>query len=129
MHTDPISDFLNRLKNASKADHDSMSVPYSNIKLKLAEILKKNGYITDAKKIVDTISKRNLLEINLSSQKKFHDIQRKSKPGQKIYTKSTMIKRVKNNYGIGIYSTSQGILTDKEARKLKIGGEYLCEIY
>jgi len=129
--TDPITDMFNRIKNAQAVRHKTVEIPFSKMKKKIAEILKKEGFIEDFKQIGKVPKK--VIKIKL----KYDDnlipgisgIKRISKPGQRIYKKAKEIKRVKGGYGIAIISTNQGLITDKEARKRKIGGEVICEIW
>ena len=128
--TDPISDFLTRIRNASRAQKIRVEIPASKMKVKLAEILKKCGYIYDYK--VDEDNKQNLITILL----KYDDgnpaitgLQRISKPGLRIYAKSDQLPRVLNGLGTAVISTSNGLLTDKEARKQTAGGEVVCYIW
>ncbi len=129
--TDPITDMFNRIKNALAAKHTTVEVPFSKIKLKIAEILKKHGFVTDfkrkgrgAKKVI-----KILLKYNNDGVPAISNLKRISKPGRRIYKKVKEIKKVKDGYGIAIISTPKGLMTDKEARKNKLGGEVLCEIW
>jgi small subunit ribosomal protein S8 len=129
--TDPITDMLNRIKNAQAVHHQTAEVPFSKIKLRIAEILKEKGFILDFKKRGRGVKK--IIKIKLKylddGTGAISDFKRISRPGQRIYKKAKEIKRVKDGYGIAIISTSKGIMTDKEARKHKLGGEVLCEIW
>lgn len=128
--TDPISDFLTRIRNASKARKIRVEIPASNIKIGLANILKNNGYIYDFK--VDEDSKQNVITVLL----KYNDdkpaisgLKRISKPGLRIYKKSNELPRVLNGLGTAVISTSKGLLTDKQARDQATGGEVVCFIW
>ena len=129
--TDPITDMGNRIKNAQAVGQEKTEIPFSRMKLRIAEILKREGFILDVKTKVKK-GKKNLVivlkypEKNVGAMAEF---KRVSKPGRRIYKKSDEIKRVNNGYGVAIVSTSQGVITDREARKKKIGGEVLCEIW
>ena len=128
--TDPISDFLTRIRNASRAQKVRVEIPSSNIKVGLAEILKKSGYIYDFK--VEEDKKQNVITVLLKyadGSPAIHGLKRISKPGLRIYAESNKLPRVLNGLGTAIISTSQGLLTDKEARKQSTGGEVLCYIW
>ncbi|MDP2423430.1 MAG: 30S ribosomal protein S8 [Bacteroidales bacterium] len=131
MNTDPIADYLTRIRNAVMANHRIVEVPASNIKKEITKILFEKGYILNFK--FEDDSRQGLIKIAL----KYHpvtklpaitNIQRVSKPGLRNYTDFEGIPRVMNGLGIAIISTSQGVMTDKEARVKKIGGEVLCYI-
>jgi small subunit ribosomal protein S8 len=128
--TDPISDFLLRIRNASKAKKFKVEIPASKMKQGLAEILKKENYIHDYSLVED--NKQNIIRIQL----KYRDgvaaisgLKRISKPGLRVYKDSTQLPKVYNGLGTAIISTSKGLLTDKEARALAIGGEVICYIW
>jgi len=127
---DPIADMLNRIRNAQAVGHLLVEMPFSNLRYEIAKILEENGFIEKVEK------KGRKTKKILSIVLKYHDktpvilgIKRISKPGQRIYLDSTQIKKVKEGYGIAIISTSKGLMTDKEARTQKIGGEVLCEVW
>ena len=124
---DPISDMLTRIRNAGKAEHESVTMPLSKIKLEISKILKKEGYIEDFKKS-DKKGEKSL-EINLKYPAAINEIKRISKPGQRFYVKADKIKQVKSGYGFSIVSTSKGLMTNKEAKKAGLGGETLLEIW
>jgi len=128
---DPITDTLNRIKNAQAVSQQTVKIPFSKINLKLIDILKDKGFILDFKKV--GLKKDRTIRINLKydTNKKpaISGFKRVSKPGQRIYKKVKEIGRVKGGMGMGIISTSKGLMTDKEARKEKIGGEVVCEIW
>ncbi|WP_317168641.1 30S ribosomal protein S8 [Blattabacterium cuenoti] len=131
MNTDPISDFLTRIRNASKVKHKFLEIYYSKLKQNLSKILLQNGYILDFK-IVNNTNNIKIIKIALKYYKNKSVIQnliRISKPGLRKYTKYKNLPRVLNGLGIAIISTSSGLLTDKKARKNKLGGEILCYIY
>jgi small subunit ribosomal protein S8 len=128
--TDPISDFLLRIRNASKAKKLRVEIPSSQMKQGLAEILKKENYIHDYSIVED--NKQNILKIQL----KYRDglsaitgLKRISKPGLRIYKDSSELPRVYNGLGTAVISTSKGLLTDKQARALAVGGEVICYIW
>lgn len=131
-HTDPISDMLTRIRNAVHATHETVDIPVSNLKLKIAEVLKKEGYIhsyemveiTPLKKII-----RVFLKYGPRGEKSITAIKRISQPGLRVYTSSHEAPRVLGGLGISIISTSKGLKTDREAKKEKLGGEVLCQIW
>ncbi len=128
--TDPISDFLTRIRNASKAKKVKVEIPSSKMKAGLAEILKKNGYIYDYK--IDEDSKQNVISVLLKyadGQPAINGLKRISKPGLRIYKKSDELPRVLNGLGTAVISTSKGLLTEKEARRQDTGGEVVCYIW
>ena len=130
--TDPISDYLTRIRNAIMAKHKIVEIPASNIKKEITKILLANGYILSYK--LEDDNKQGLIKVAL----KYHpqtkapaikSLRRISSPGLRKYTGSSELPRVLNGLGIAIISTSQGVMTDKEARKMNIGGEVLCYIH
>ncbi|MEI8192801.1 MAG: 30S ribosomal protein S8 [Flavobacteriia bacterium] len=132
MTTDPIADFLTRIRNASSAGLKMVEIPGSNIKRAMAEILFDQGYILNYKFEED--EKQGVIKIalkyNMSTRvPAITKLQRISKPGLRKYAGSEELPRVLNGLGIAIVSTSKGVITDKEARKLKVGGEVLCYVY
>ena len=128
---DPIADLLNRIKNAQAVLHPVADVPCSNLKLRIAEILKREGLITDFKKRGKKDMKILRIDLKYNEDKTpaISNFKKVSKPGQRIYKKSQEIRRVKNGYGLAIVSTNKGLLTDKEARRQKVGGEVMLEIW
>ena len=129
--TDPIADLLTRIRNAQKAKHDVVVVPASKMKIALTAILKQEGFIRAFKCIRD--SKQGIIKIALKydedGQGVINTLERRSKPGRRFYVDRESIPYVKNGFGLGILSTSQGVLTCREARKRGIGGEYLCSVF
>ena len=128
--TDPISDMLNRIRNAQAVGLPVVEIPFSEFKYKIAEILEKNNFIEKVEKKGKKMKK--ILEITLKYEDKvpiISGLKRISKPGQRIYLNHRKIKRVMGGFGIAIVSTPKGLITDKEARKQKLGGEVLCEIW
>ncbi len=128
--TDPIADMLVRIKNANMRRHPSVDIPYSKIKEKLAEILLKEGYIAKYEVIGEAPQK--FIKIYLKYKGKvpvIQDMVRVSKPGRRYYVKKEEIPRVLGGLGIAILSTSKGIMTDKEAKALGIGGELICMVW
>lgn len=131
MNTDPIADYLTRIRNAVMAKHKVVEIPTSNIKRAITKILFEKGYILNYKfednKKVNTI-KIALKYHPISKQSAINEIERVSRPGLRRYVKSDELPRVLNGMGIAIISTSRGVLTDKEARELQVGGEVICYI-
>ena len=130
--TDPIADYLTRIRNAVMANHKVVEIPASNIKKDMTRILFEKGYILNYKFEEEGPqgSIKIALKYNPESKKNaIKSLRRISKPGLRKYVDSTNIPRVLNGLGVAIISTSQGLMTDKEARSLKIGGEVLCYVY
>lgn len=132
MVSDPISDFLTRIRNAQMAGHRVVEIPASGIKKRITEILYDQGYILKYKFEED--NKQGLIKIALKYDMKtkhpvIKSLMRVSRPGLRRYVKAGDDNRVKNGLGIAILSTSQGVMVDKEAKKLNVGGELLCRIY
>ena len=127
---DPIADMLTRMRNAVHAKHPKVDLPSSLIKVSIAKILKDEGYIKNFKVIED--NKQNLLRIYLKytgdNQSSVISFKRISSPGRRVYIKAEELKPVFNNMGIWILSTPKGVLTNKAAKQLKVGGELICEI-
>lgn len=128
MMTDPIADMLTRIRNAQKARHATVVLPYSKLKMKIAEILMKEEYIAAAEKSEGTPMTLTLTLKYFGKEPAIREVARESKPGHRLYCKADELPRVLNDYGIAIVSTSQGLMTNKEARKMGIGGEVLCSI-
>ncbi|MDB2675011.1 30S ribosomal protein S8 [Flavobacteriales bacterium] len=130
MYTDPIADYLTRIRNASKAGHKVVMIPSSNTKKEMTKILKEKGYILNYKFEED--NKQGMIKIALKyngSTPAFEKIERISKPGLRKYANNQTMPRVLNGLGIAILSTSKGVMTDKEAKNLNVGGEVLCYVY
>jgi small subunit ribosomal protein S8 len=127
MFTDPISDLLTRMRNAVGARHTNTKIPYSLLKESILKILKEKGYIRGMEVIREGKYPELVVEFNENSDRM--TMRKISKPGQRIYRKYEQLRRVNNGYGMSIVSTSKGIMTGDEARKQKLGGELLCEIY
>jgi small subunit ribosomal protein S8 len=129
--TDPVADFLTRLRNANSAYHESVSLPYSKLKANIAEILKTEGYIASIK--VEDAEVGKTLNIDLkygpNRERSIAGIKRVSKPGLRVYAKSTELPRVLGGLGIAILSTSSGLLTDRQAAKKGVGGEVLAYVW
>nr|WP_299417745.1 30S ribosomal protein S8 [uncultured Emticicia sp.] len=130
--TDPIADFLTRIRNAIKARHRVVEIPASNIKKAITQVLYDKGFIQSYK--FEEVAPQGVIKIALkynpvTKQSAIVELKRVSKPGLRKYAGTTDIPRVLNGLGIAIVSTSKGVMTDKEARALKVGGEVLCYIY
>ena len=133
MYTDPIADFLTRVRNAQTAAHKVVDVPASNMKKSITKILHDKGYILDYK-FEDTPNNQGNIKIALKYNTKtklpaIKKLTRISKPGLRKYADSTNLPRVINGLGIAILSTSKGVISDKEARDFNIGGEVICYVY
>ena len=132
MTTDPIADYLTRLRNAIKARHRIVEIPASNIKKEITKVLYDKGFIQNYKfedDIVQGTIKIALKYNPVTKQSAILNLTRISKPGLRKYTGATRLPRVLNGLGIAILSTSKGVITDKEARTLNVGGEVLCYVY
>jgi small subunit ribosomal protein S8 len=127
---DPIADMLTRIRNAQAGSHQTVTIPFSKLKLNLAKVLEKEGLIeaitTQGRKVKKVIEIRLKYEEGLPVIK---ELKRISKLGQRIYLKKSQLRSVKQGYGLAIISTSQGLMTNKEAKKKGLGGEILCEIW
>jgi small subunit ribosomal protein S8 len=130
VHTDPIADFLTRIRNAMKARHPSLELPSSKMKVQLAEILKREGYIASADVVPGKPQKRLRIGIKYLAPRKplINEIKRVSRPGCRIYASVDEISRWKNPVTTTILSTPKGILTDREALEAKVGGEVILRI-
>ena len=132
--TDPIADMLTRLRNANQAYHDSVTMPYSKLKAGVAEILKQEGYITSIDVIEPKegeVSKSLTITLKYGPQRErsIAGIRRISKPGLRVYAKSTGLPKVLGGLGVAIISTSQGLLTDRQANQKGVGGEVLAYVW
>jgi small subunit ribosomal protein S8 len=132
MVTDPIADFLTRIRNAQMAGHRIVEIPASNLKKRMTEILYEQGYILKYK--FEDNTKQGIIKIALkydptSKQPAIRSLERVSRPGLRQYAKPSEMKRVINGLGIAIISTSKGVLTDKQAKAQNVGGEVLCYVY
>ncbi|MCF6160834.1 MAG: 30S ribosomal protein S8 [Furfurilactobacillus sp.] len=129
--TDPIADFLTRIRNANMVRHDSVEVPASKIKHDIAEILKNEGFIRDVEYIDD--DKQGIIRVFLKygkdGERVISGLKRISKPGLRSYVKADSVPKVLNGLGIAIISTSEGVITDKEARQKDVGGEVLAYVW
>jgi len=132
MVTDPIADFLTRIRNAQMANHRIVEIPASNLKKRMTEILYEKGYILKYK--FEDDNKQGVIKIALkydptTKEPAIKTLERISRPGLRTYAKPADFSRVKNGLGVAILSTSKGVMTDKEAKLQNVGGEVLCHIY
>lgn len=126
--TDPIADMLTRIRNAARVNKEIAELPFSRVKFEIAKILEREGFLSS----VSHDDAKRTLELHVrydGNQAILNDVQRLSKPGRRLYVGWQEIPRVRSGLGIAIVSTSQGIMTGGEARKRKLGGELLCEVY
>ena len=133
MMTDPIADMLTRIRNANVAMHDDVRMPSSKLKEALASILKSEGYIEDFSVADDSTRPGRVLNVRMKyspeRDRTISGLRRVSKPGLRVYTKAEKVPRVLGGLGVAVLSTSQGLLTDREARKRGLGGEILCFVW
>jgi small subunit ribosomal protein S8 len=131
MMTDPIADMLTRIRNAVRVERPHVDMPLSKVKRGLAEVLKREGYVWDWEEM--TGEPANLLRVHLkygpNGERVIRRIQRVSKPGRRVYSGAAKLKPVLGGLGIYIISTSRGVISDREARQRKLGGEVLCEVW
>ncbi len=129
--TDPIADFLTRIRNANSVHHEKVEIPASTLKKTMAQILKEEGFIKDFEYIED--GKQGVLRVYLkygaNKQKVISGLKRISRPGLRVYAKKDEVPRILGGLGIAIISTSRGVMTDKKARKQGLGGEVLCYVW
>jgi small subunit ribosomal protein S8 len=131
MMTDPIADMLTRIRNAGTARFDKVDIPASRMKISLAKIMKEEGFIKNYKVIKDTRQGilRVYLKYNEQQQSLINGLRRVSKPGRRVYAGNEELPKVQGGLGVAVISTSKGVITDRQARKLQVGGEVLCEIW
>jgi small subunit ribosomal protein S8 len=129
--TDPIADMLTRIRNASQAQHKTVDIPSSKMKEAIAAILKREGYIQDFEVVPD--NKQNVLRVRLKyledKKSAIEGLRRVSRPSVRVYVNQKEVRPVRKYMGVSILSTTQGILTDREARARGVGGELLCEVW
>ncbi|PSL29620.1 SSU ribosomal protein S8P [Planomicrobium soli] len=129
--TDPIADMLTRIRNANMVRHEKLELPASNVKKDIAEILKREGFVRDVEYVED--EKQGMIRIFLkygaNNERVITGLKRISKPGLRVYAKTNEVPRVLNGLGIALVSTSQGLVTDKEARAKQIGGEIIAYVW
>ncbi|MBW1804857.1 MAG: 30S ribosomal protein S8 [Deltaproteobacteria bacterium] len=129
--TDPIADMLTRIRNALMASYNSVDIPKSKLKVDIAKVLKSEGFIKNYKMIADDRQGiiRIFFKFDGDGEAVIDGLKRVSKPGCRVYTRSDRIPKVLNGYGVSILSTSKGVITDGQARTLKVGGEILCSVW
>jgi small subunit ribosomal protein S8 len=129
--TDPIADLLTRIRNAQIAKHDRLDVPASKLKLEVVKLLREEGFIKNFRELegVPVGTLRVFLRYTPDGVPAISHLERVSKPGRRVYRKAEEIQPVRNGLGIGIVSTSQGLLTDTQARERRVGGELLCQVW
>jgi small subunit ribosomal protein S8 len=129
--TDPIADFLTRIRNALLAKHETTEIPASKLKWRLAEILKSEGYIADAHLVSEGRHKviRIGLKYDPGEVSVIQSLQRISKPGRRMYVTADQLPRVLNGLGVAVISTSRGVMSDRECHRLHVGGEVMCQIW
>jgi small subunit ribosomal protein S8 len=132
MMTDPIADMLTRIRNGAMARHERVEMPHSKLKKHIADVLKAEGYVDDVRESEGTGGKKTLVVILRYGRGKdcaIDGLRRVSAPGRRVYVRHDRIPRVRSGMGISILSTSRGVMTDRQAREQKIGGELLCEVW
>ncbi|HWP34298.1 MAG TPA: 30S ribosomal protein S8 [Thermodesulfobacteriota bacterium] len=132
MLTDPIADMLTRIRNASRARHETVDMPSSRLKERIAEVLKEEGYIKGYRTIPEggnKVTLRIFLKYTAGNESVIAGLRRVSRPGVRVYVRRDQIPRVRNGLGISILSTSKGIVTDRVARRERVGGELLCMVW
>ena len=131
MNADPIADMLTRIRNANMVKHESVEMPSSKMKIEIAKILKKEGYIRDFRyyKFQNKFNLKIFLKYGEKNTNILKGIERVSKPGRRIYSSKENIEKVLGGLGISILTTSKGVLTDKEARTNNVGGEVICRVW
>jgi small subunit ribosomal protein S8 len=132
--TDPIADMLTRLRNGNQAYHDQVAMPYSKLKANIAEVLKSEGYISSwsvEEPPEDTVGRKLVIDLKYGQnrERSLAGVRRVSKPGLRVYAKAPELPRVLGGLGVAIVSTSQGLLTDRQARKRGVGGEVLAYVW
>jgi len=128
--SDPIGDMIARVKNAQSRNHKKVELPSSNFKVKIAEILKNEGFVKDFK--VNSENNKNLLSLELkyhSGNPVINTFERVSKPGRRIFSSASGLPKINNGLGIAIVSTPKGVMTDLDARKQRVGGEIICKVF
>lgn len=131
MMTDPIADMLTRIRNAVRVERAAVDMPLSKVKRGVAEVLKREGYIWDFAESEEGAFRQLHLDLKYgpNGERVIQHIKRVSKPGCRVYSKATELRPVLNGMGIKIISTSRGVISDREARERKLGGEVLCEVW
>lgn len=129
MMTDPIADMLTRIRNASNVHKKEVVVPFSKLKMAIADILVKNGYLIKAEEVKETHPQIMLTLKYYNGQPAINNVKRISKPGHRRYVKNEEIQTVLSGFGLAILSTPKGLLTNVEARNMHLGGELICEVF
>ncbi len=128
---DPIADLLTRIRNAQKAGKEVVSIPASNIKIGIVHLLREEGFVKNYKCIRD--EKQGVIKVALRYRDDglpvINELKRVSTPSRRVYRRSDELPYVRNGFGVGLYSTSRGLMTDRQAREMKVGGEYICSVY
>jgi small subunit ribosomal protein S8 len=129
--TDPIADLLTRIRNASAVHHENVMIPASNLKLRIVNLLLAEGFIRDFRVTKDNKQDTICVYLRYAPNKRpvISHLERISKPGRRLYVKAKNVPRVRHGLGIAILSTSRGVMTDKQARDLHLGGEHLCSVW
>jgi small subunit ribosomal protein S8 len=128
--SDPIGDMIARVKNAQERNHKKVELPSSNFKVKIADILKNEGFIKDFKVVDENKKSRLSLELKYhSGNPVISNFERVSKPGRRIFSSADSLPKINNGLGIAIISTPKGVMTDIDARKQKVGGEIICKVF
>jgi small subunit ribosomal protein S8 len=132
MMTDPIADMLTRIRNAARVRKTKISLPSSRLKVRIAELLRDEGFLSSVSESTD--GPRQILELEVKylpngTQPVLRGVRRESKPGQRVYVSYNEIPRVQSGQGVAILSTSKGVITDRQARKQKVGGELICAVW
>jgi small subunit ribosomal protein S8 len=129
--TDPIADFLTRVRNAHMAKHETVEIPHSKMKAEIARILQEEGYVQGVTERGSGVERRLVITLKYGpdGRRGITGLRRMSRPGRRVYRKQTSIPRVLDGLGVAILSTSQGVLTDHQARRRGVGGEVLCFVY
>ena len=128
--SDPIGDMIARVKNAQERNHKKVDLPSSNFKVKIADILKNEGFIKDFKVVDENKKSRLSLELKYhSGNPVISNFERVSKPGRRIFSSADSLPKINNGLGIAIVSTPKGVMTDIDARKQKVGGEIICKVF
>jgi small subunit ribosomal protein S8 len=129
--TDPIADLLTRIRNGLQARHAQVVIPHSRVKARMADILVREGYLEDADVVPDPVQSKIVVKLKYAANREpvIKGLRRVSKPGLRVYSGRSELPRVQGGLGVAIVSTSKGVMTDKEARRHKVGGEVLCEVW
>lgn len=129
--SDPIADFLTRIRNACHASHEEVNIPASRLKGHIAEIMKSEGYIEDCTLVPDKLQGMLVVKLRYDSAGRpvIRGLKRESRPGRRVYVASEKLPKVRNGLGTAILTTSHGVMTDRQARREKVGGEFICSIW